>query len=237
MVRVVATVAVLGVAVALASVALAAQSPKALRTAIFAAAKKHHSLHYVEQGTAPGLVQIMVTDVGAKRGVQNVSFTLKGKKGQSEKGQFTVRVVKPLVYLRADEVAMRDFLGFTAAQATTYHGNWIVVRPGQHRYKDLAASVTMSSFLHDIYPSAPLAIVKTSIGGHKFTGVSGTNKAGGGIKLKMAVFPDSKKRPFAVADVDRRDKFVDVLKISRWNEAVHVQAPANSVPITTVESG
>lgn len=234
MARVIAIVAVIGVAAALAAVALAAQSPKALRAGIFAAAKKQHSLHYVEQAAAPGLRQTMVSDVGGTRGSQKISFELPGKNGQTEKGQFTVRVVKPMVYFRADTVAMQDYLGFTAAQTAAYHGKWIAVRPGQDKYKDLAASVTMSSFLHDIYPAAPLRLVTASIGGHKVTGVAGTNRQSAGIKFRTAVFPDSKMRPLAVSDVETSKRFIDGLKISRWNEAVRVTAPANAVPITTV---
>lgn len=237
MFRVAAIVAVIAAVAALAAVALAASSPKALRAAIFAAAKKQHSLHYVEQDAAPGLRQSMVSDVAGKRGVQKIGFTLQGN-GKSAKGQFTVLVVKPLVYFRADSVAMHDYLGFTPAQAATYHDKWIVVRPGQHRYKDLAASVTMSSFLHDIYPSAPLAFIKASIGGHKSTGIAGINNAeGAGFTFQEALFPDSKMLPLSVSQVDRNKGFISAGKISRWNEAVHVKAPANAVPITSVEAG
>lgn len=236
MVRGIAIVVVLAVAAALAAVALAAQSPKTLRAAIFATARKQHSLHYVEQGALPGLHQTIVSDIAGKRGVQTITFTLQGK-NQSEKGRFTVRVVEPLVYLRADTVAMHDYLGFTEAQTAGFHDQWIAVRPGQHRYKELAASVTMSSFLHDIYPSAPLTFVTTSIAGHKVEGVKGTNKEPGGNKFTEAVFPDSKLRPLGVFDVEASKGFLDAVKISRWNEAVHVKAPAHSVSITSVEAG
>ena len=237
MFRVAVIVALLTAMAALAAVALAAQSPTALRAAIFATAKKQHSLHYVERDSAPGLSQSMVADISGKRGVQRISFTLTGN-GRSAKGQFTVRVVEPLVYFQADQVAMHDYLGFTAAQATAYHDKWIVVRPGQHRYKDLAAAVTMPSFLHDIYPSAPLTLVKTSIGGHQHTGVKGTNSTeGAGFKFVEAVFPDSKMRPHAVAAVDRKKGFTSAVKISRWNQAVPVEAPSGAVPITAVEAG
>lgn len=237
MFRLTAIVAVVAASAALAAVALAARSPKALRSAIFATAKKQHSLRYLERDIAPGLHQSMVSDISGKRGVQRISFTLAGN-GRSAKGQFTVRVVEPLVYFQADKVAMHDYLGFTVAQAAAYHGKWIVVRPGQHRYKALAEAVTMSSFLRDIYPSAPLTLARTSIGGHAYTGVRGTNSTeGAGFKFVETVFPDSKLRPFAVSAVDRSKGFVSALKISRWNQAVRVPAPAGAVPITTVETG
>jgi hypothetical protein len=234
--RLAAIGAVVAATAALAAAAFAAQSPKALRTAIFAAAKKQHSLHYVERDTAPGLHQSMVSDIAGKRGVQKISFTLNGN-GRTAKGQFTVRVVEPRVYFRADKVAMQDYLGFTAAQAATYHDRWIVVPRGQHLYKALAAAVTIPSFLQEIYPSAPLALVKTSIGGRRYTGVRGTNDTeGGGFKFVERVFPDSKMRPFAVSAVDRSKGFVSALKISRWNRTVRVTAPTGAVSITSVKT-
>jgi hypothetical protein len=230
--RFAALVVVLAAAAAAAGLALAAQSPKQLRTAIFAAAGKQHSVHYVEHGAAQNLRQTMVSDVAKTRGIQSISFTLGGKNGQ-----FTVIVVKRVAYLRADTYALDSYLGFTAAQAARYHGRWISVPPASKKYNALAASVTLPSFLHDIYPSAPLALVTTAVGGQRLTGVRGTNVEPGGVHFVETVFPDSKDRPLAVADIDARQGFIDALKISRWNEAVHVAAPSNAVPIATVLAG
>lgn len=237
MFRFAASVAVLAATAALAAVAFAARSPRALRAAIFATAEKQHSLRYVERDAAPGLRQEMVSDISGKRGVQRVSFTLQGN-GRSAQGGFTVRVVEPLVYFRADEVSMHDYLGFTAAQAATYHDKWIVVRRRQHLYKNLAEAVTIPSFLRDIYPSAPLTLARTSIGGHEYTGVRGTNSTeGAGFKFVDTVFPDSKMRPLAVSAVERSKGFVSAVRLSRWNHAIRVPVPPDAVPITSVEGG
>ncbi|HEV8178730.1 MAG TPA: hypothetical protein VGP54_00345 [Gaiellaceae bacterium] len=232
MVRVAVLISVLAVAAVAVAVALAAtRSPRALRAAIFASARKQHSAHYVEHGVAQGLHQTMVADVAATRGIQRVSFTLGGKKGQ-----FTVRVVGRTAYLLGNTVALDSFLGFTAAQAAQYHGRWISVTPSSQMYKALAASVTLPSFLHDIYPSAPLAFVTAKIGGRKVTGVRGTTREPGVVRFVEAVYPDSKLRPFGVADIESSKAFIDEIRISRWNEPVHVQAPANAVPIATVQA-
>ena len=47
-----------------AAVALAAQSPQQLRTAILRAASARHSVHYVTTSSIPGHVIRMVADVG-----------------------------------------------------------------------------------------------------------------------------------------------------------------------------
>jgi hypothetical protein len=231
MARVAVLISVLALAAVVAGVALAVtRSPRALRAAIFASARTQHSVHYVEHGVAQGLHQTMVADVAATRGMQRVSFTLGGKKGQ-----FTVRVVGRTAYLLGDTVALEGYLGFTSAQAAQYHGRWISVTPSSHMYKALAASVTLPSFLHDIYPSAPLALVTAKIGGRKVMGVRGINREPG-VRFVEAVYPDSKLRPLEVADIESSKRFIDEIKISRWNEPVHVQAPANAVPIATVQA-
>ena len=210
----------------------AAQSPRALRASIFAAARKQHSVHYVEHGAAGrALRQIMVADVAGTRGIQRIGFTLQGKSGN-----FTVIVVKGVAYLRGDAFALHGYLGFTAAQASAYHGRWIAVPPGNARYRDLAASVTLPSFLHDIYPTAPLALVPATLRGRKVTGVRGISR-GPGVKFYEALLPDAKRRPLAVSDIDPTKGFLDAIRISRWNERVHVTAPAGAVPIATVDAG
>jgi hypothetical protein len=229
--RIVALVLVVSAAAAAAAVAFAAQSPRALRASIFAVARKQHSAHYVERGAAGNVLrQTMVADVAGKRGIQRIAFTIQGKNGL-----FTVIVVNRLAYVRGNAFALQSNLGFTPAQAAQYDGRWISVPPGNAKYKDLAASVTLPSFLHDIYPTAPLGLATTTLGKRKITGVRGINREAG-LKFVEALFPDSKLRPLGVSDIDASKGFVDAIRISRWNERVHVTAPANAVPISTIQT-
>jgi len=211
-----------------AAAALAAQSPKSLRAAIFSAARQEHAVHYVERGEAQGLRQTMVGDVAGTRGSQRITFSLQGRKGR-----LTVLVVRRTVYLKGTSFALSGYLGFTVAQAAKFRGRWISVPPSNKRYKDLASSVTFPSFLHDIYPSAPLALVKATIGGRALTGVRGTHREPG-LRFVEAVYPRSSSSllPQAVVDVEPQKGFLDTIKIARWNESVRVHAPANAVPIS-----
>ena len=230
MARIAVLLAILAAAASAAAVALATtRTPKELRAAIFTAARKEHSVHYVEHAAAARLRQTMVCDAARTRGIQRITFTLAGKRGH-----FIVIVVKRIVYLRGSAYALHGYLGFTPAQAAAYHDRWVSVPPANRRYKDLAASVTLPSFLHDIYPRAPLALATTTVGGRKITGVRGTNKEAGGVRFEEALFPDPKLRPLAVSDIDTKLGFVDGVKLGRWNEAVHVTAPAHAVPIAKV---
>jgi hypothetical protein len=97
--------------------------------------------------------------------------------------------------------------------------------------------VTLPSFLADNYPGRPLALVTTRIGGHKVTGVRGINREPG-LKFVEALYPASRPPllPREVLTIERTKGFLDATRISRWNEPVHVQAPANAVPIATVQA-
>jgi hypothetical protein len=176
------------------------------------------------------LRQTMVGDVAGTRGIQRIAFTLKGKQGL-----FTVIVVNRLAYVRGNAFALESNLGFTPAQAAQYDGRWISVPPGNSKHRAVAALVTLPSFLHGIYPTAPLSLITTTIGNRKFTGVRGTTREPG-VKFVTALFPDSKHLPLGVSDVDVSKGFVDAIRISRWNERVHVTAPANAVPISTIQT-
>jgi len=232
MTRIVVCALVLAAAAGAAAVALAAQSPKSLRAAIFAAARKEHSVHYFESGAAQGLHQTMVGDVARTRGSQRIIFTLQGKTGR-----VTVLVVHRTVYFRGTSFALHGFLGFSAAQAARFHGRWISVPPSNRKYKDLAASVTLPSFLHDIYPRSPLTLATGKIGGSARTAVRGTHREPG-LKFVEELFPKASPPllPVAVADVEPRKGFLDAIKMSHWNERVRVQAPADAVPISTVQA-
>ena len=101
MTRIVTCALVVAVAAGAAAVAFAAQSPKALRASIFAAARKQHAVHYVESGAAQGLHQTMVGDVAGARGSQRITFTIQGRTGS-----FTVLVVHRTAYLRGTSFAL-----------------------------------------------------------------------------------------------------------------------------------
>jgi hypothetical protein len=229
--RILACALVLAAAAGVATVAFAAQSPKGLRASIFAAARKQRSVHYVENGEAQGLHQTMVGDVAGTRGSQRITF-----KSQGRSGSFTVLVVHRTAYLRGTSFALSGYLGFSSAQASRFHGRWISVPASNKMYSNLAASVTLPSFLHDIYPRAPLKLAKATIDGHTRTGVRGTHTEPG-LKFEEEIFPQAKPPllPVAVADIEPSRGFLDSIRISRWNERVSVQAPANAVPISTVQ--
>ena len=94
---------------------------------------------------------------------------------------------------------------------------------------------TFSSFVGDLLPSQHLAVVQAKVGGKKSLGLRGTLKQAG-LKLTETVYAPATgtSLPFEEKAVATGVKGTSLTRMSRWNKTVHVTAPANAVPITTV---
>jgi hypothetical protein len=231
-------VGVLALVVAAAAVAVAAalaatQSPKQLREAMLAAAGSKHSLHYVSSGTSSGHTLRMVADVGRGRGIQRITFKSNGKSGPA-----TVLVVRRTAYIRGNEFTMRSFFGFTPAQAAQYAGKWVSIPATSSAYSGVAADATFASFLSDLLPRRQLAVVRATVAGKKSVGLRGS-VVQGGEKLVETVYAPAHGTPlpFASKAVAPGHPGTSVTRMSRWNEPVHLTAPAHAVPISTVLGG
>jgi hypothetical protein len=225
-------VLVLGAATAAltAAVALAAQSPRQLRAAMLAAASARHSVHYVSTTTAPGRTIRIVGDVGPKLGSQRITLKLGGRSGNA-----AVLVVGGSAYIQGNAFTLQKFFPFTKAQATKYAGQWISIPSTSGAYSAVSADTTFASFLADLLPGTHLSSVHGNVAGKAAVGIRGVVRQAGTKLLETVYAPASgTPLPFAEKAVVTGSKGAGNTQISRWNEAVHVTAPANSVPITTV---
>lgn len=225
---------VVAAAVVAAVAALAAsQSPKQLRAAMLAAAGSKHSVHYVSSGTSAGHTIRMVADVGRGRGIQRITFTSNGKSGPA-----TVLVVRRLAYIRGNDFTMRSFFGFTPAQTARYAGKWISIPATSSAYSGLAADATFASFLSDLLPRRHLAVVRATVAGKKSVGLRGTVLQGGEKLVETVYAPaHGTPLPFESKAVAPGHPGTSVTRMSRWNEAVQLAAPAHAVPISMVLGG
>jgi hypothetical protein len=119
-----------------AAVALAAQSPRAVRASILDAAKAQQSVHYVAVQIAGNSQLILTGDVAATDGRQQVSF-----KAGKEKGHMTILVFDQTAYAQGDSSGLQLLLGLSHAQASTYAGQWISIPKADKHYSSAAASV------------------------------------------------------------------------------------------------
>jgi hypothetical protein len=221
---------VLAAGCVMATVALAAESPTQLRAAMLRAASARHSVHYVSTSSASGHTIRMVSDVGRGRGIQRITFTSHGHSGPA-----TVLVARRTAYIRGNAFTLQSFFGFTKAQAARYASKWISVPSAHPAYSDLTADATFASFLADLLPKKHLKLARATIAGKKAVGVRGTVRQGS-VTVVEVVFAPARGTPLPIEAkaAPSGEPGTSLTRMSRWNEPVHVVAPANGVPSSTV---
>jgi hypothetical protein len=221
-------------AATVAAVALAAQTPRQLRASIFTAARAKHSVHYVAL-TVAGFRTRIIGDASGDRGSQTITVA----QGPNI-GHLTVRVIRHTAYLRGDAFTLHTYLTFfTTAQASRYQGRWISIPSAHSTYSTIADSVTFRSFLSSLYPKGTgLVGVRGTLDGDKVVGVRVARQRGGlHVVSTLYARAHGAPLPFKVREFAPGHGYSSASTIGRWNEPVHVQVPANAVPIATVLSG
>jgi hypothetical protein len=213
-----------------ASVALAAASPKQVRASMLAAASARHTVHYVSTSSAKGHFIRIVGDVGPGRGIQRITV-----KTGSQSGPATVLIAGGSAYIRGNAYTLHSYFPFSQSQAQHYAGQWISIPATSGAYAAVAADASFSSFVGDLLPSQHLSVVRADLGGRKSLGLRGVLKQAG-LKLTETIYAPATGTPlpFEEKAVASGVKGTSLTRMSRWNKAVHVTAPANAVPITTV---
>ncbi len=206
------------------------QPPKALKSAMLAAARAKHSVRWKQTARYPGEVFAMVSDVGATEGRQ----TIKLKAGK-QRARLTVELVDETAYFEGDESGLAMIQGLTPSQAQAYAGQWISIPKGDRAYAEAAAALTLSSLLRNFGPRGALHVVTGKLHGARVVGVRGTY--GKGRKRETDVLyarARGKKLPVGQTASVPGQHFSARVGLSKWNEPVTVTAPATSVPIATV---
>jgi hypothetical protein len=197
---------------------------------MFAAARAKHSVHYVTFTDAVFRVRI-VGDVSGGRGIQRITF-VQGPK----LGHLTVLVVRRTAFIRGDAFTLRNYLGFTTSQASRYHGKWISIRHASRGYSTIAGSVTFGSFLSELYPKgAHLVAVSGTVDGDHVVGVQVARQRGG-LSVVSTLYAPAHGTPLPLKQHELAPGrgYESWEEFGRWNEPVHVRAPAHAVPISTV---
>jgi hypothetical protein len=218
------------VAAAVTAVALAARSPQQWRTAMLHAAASRHSVHYVAASSEPGRTIRLVSDVGPGRGIQQIALVKGGKSGRA-----TVLIVHRAAYIRGDSFMLHTYFGFTQEQASHYADRWISSAHGDPGYAAFSADATFASFLSLLLPHRNLRLVTSTVAGKKAVGVRGTVRQQG-LELVETVYAPARGTPlpFIEKALPVGHPGTSTARMSRWNEPVHVTAPAHAIPIATV---
>lgn len=193
------------------------------------------SVHYVSSNTGFGRTLTLTSDVAKGRGIQRVRFT-----NQGETGLASVLVLARVAYIRGDEPALYQYFAFKKAQAATYAGKWISIPHGDRSYAPVAADATYASFVSSLLPTKNLAVASATRKGKKEVALRGTATQQG-IPFTDWVYAQSAAKPLPLEEksvvVGDPRAGTSLVTMSHWNEAVHLKAPAKSVPIAKVRGG
>ena len=93
----------------------------------------------------------------------------------------------------------------------------------------MSAAVTLRSTIDELRLNGPLSFLPPkTVAGQKTIGIKGTV---GKPAAQAALYARAHGTPLPVGEVETFGKALDETLLSRWNEPVHVQVPARSVPI------
>ncbi len=123
-------------------------------------------------------------------------------------GRYHLMRVNRMFYVNGDSTSLQWLFNLKKAQATRYAGRWISTRNGEGLTVGVAAGLTLPSIVRE-YASA---VRRTS-----------AHATGEPLPIRFD------KEPSQVESITG--------SFSKWNEPVHVHAPASSTPIATVRGG
>jgi hypothetical protein len=162
-----------------------------------------------------------IADVSADAARDHVTFDWGGP------GWVTIRRVGDTEYEKGDVAGLEDDLGLTDAQATQYAGQWISIPIGDQEYT--TDGLTLASVVHDRIPLGRLKVLERKWHGKRFLVVKGKTARGYSSTLRARA---GSRLPVHFSG-GMIDAWIDS-SFSKWNEPLHVEAPANATPIATV---
>ena len=205
------------------SLVVAATSPAQSLSAILAAARAQRSVHYVADATNGSFHTMLVSDVAAGSGIQQITYQRGGTTGK-----VTVVVSAGTAYIRGDSFTLRYFMGFKAAPSVKYAGTWIRIPHSDRDYAAVAAAVTLSSTIDELRLIGPLAFLpQGTLGGQKVIGISG--KTISRQPARAGLYARAQGTPLPVGEVEAFGSALSRTRFTRWNEPVHVPVPARAV--------
>jgi len=205
------------------------------RALIVRTALAQKSVHWTQTEYGEGFYLDVSSDVNTDSGVERMAGTL-----LLSRFVLQIRFVDRALYAKGNAASLRAFLDLSRAQAKRFRWKWISIpkgyadpyRPG---YDDLVEGrltegLTLPSIVRRVAPQGKLKLgTRTSHEGRRLVVLS---NAGRVLRLQAA----ATGKPLPVAASGTTGWFAGwfAWHFSKWNEPVHVQAPASSTPIATV---
>ena len=218
--------ALLGVAVVVAAPAAASLSPDRVLSSALANARAQRSVHYVSTGSSGNVGVRMVCDAARDRGIQRITFHKAGKTGHA-----TVLVVANKAYLRADQFALINYLGFSASAAKRDAAHWLKIPSSTPSYAIVSAAVRLNSMLGELaLPKPLLRLPQSTVEGQRVIGLRNSSVSSG-HRVMRTLYVRAAGLRLPVAESTQSGGSQSRVVLSRWNEPVRVSAPRGATPL------
>ena len=177
-----------------------------------------HTVATLKQGKETALI---VNDTGTPNGRQVIT---------AGKQHTEILLVDGIAYLRANEEALIEFLGFPADEAAKYADKWLSFTISDAGYGELVETLDMPSLVENLTLTGDLTkTAVTTMNGRRVIGIRGEHPQGGTGTLYVAADGD----PLPVRmDIAEENASSGSIVFSDWGKKVSVKAPAGATPLS-----
>lgn len=200
----------------------------------YTAARKAGSVRIVEGENDSGTITTVRGTLGQLEGTEQFSVS------KPKSINFTLTLVKGVVYMKANSAALTYAMGTTASSARTYAGRWISIISRDGGYHRAATGLTLAFLLTQVVPTGAVTEGRpTIIRGRNVVGISGslsTLKSSIG-KLTGTIYV-STSAPFLPVEARFRNASGTgrvIVSFTSWGPKLVLHAPAKSVPMSVVD--
>jgi hypothetical protein len=181
----------------------------------------HGSLVYSDDATASGGRQVITID---------------------RTGRATILFIAGVGYVQANATGLAAIFDVPQQLADQFADQWIALRPGEKlglsTYDDVTAGITLSSVATELGPNGtPTLAAPAIVAGQRVVGVQVPLPAGQQLPATardvLYITDNSLLRP-VLSEVTNAGSYKYQMSFSHWGETLHLAAPANAVPASSV---
>ena len=157
-------------------------------------------------------------------------------------GHATILFIAGVGYVQADAKGLAALFELPQPQADQFAGQWIALRPGEKlglsTYDDVTAGITLSSVATELEPSGTSTLAApATVAGQRVVGVQtrlpAASKLPAAARNVLYMTDNSLLRP-VLSEVTNAGSYKYQVSFSHWGETLHLTAPANAVPASSV---
>ena len=157
-------------------------------------------------------------------------------------GHATILFIAGVGYVQADAEGLATLFELPQPLADQFAGQWIALRHGDKlgasTYDDVTAGITLSSVATELEPSGtPTLAAPATVAGQRVVGVQtrmpAASKLPAAARNVLYMTDNSLLRP-VLSEVTNAGSYKYQVSFSHWGETLHLTAPANAVPASSV---